>query len=230
MIREPLVRDGISGLIDIVGRCVTNVTLASGQDLGIWLPGLGPPPNGWSTANVANHRTPTRIAVHGNQSGDWDACEIINMWAFTGRLSAGTITANIACTLNSVGAENIISSPVQLPPSACSFDVTSASAEGDFTLSGQAVHGRYLAVLVQGGTDRNNDKSLPRGALLEHNTFTSARANSSVLRDLECMSDAVIRAQMQVLMADRPLAGRSLASPLTSSHIDHKGIHERHPS
>lgn len=100
-------------------------------------------------------------------------------------------------------AENISIHPIFLPPS---LDATATLASGEFTMGGQRVWARYTAYLAQGSrcpATRDHRQRWP-GALMEHNTFVTAKSRPGLHHEILQMSNAVDQALISALrMATR---------------------------
>jgi len=196
----------VPALADIVGRYVSDLTLAGGQLLPVWLPTLPPPPAGWVIGQLEASQAPTRIALHPSVSGTaWDGCGVLNLFAFTGSVPRDVIEANTACTLRAVSADNLHSQPL-LVPSRPGFDVAATSASGEFLMSGQRLRAQYTAYLLQAeeGSAAGDSKRNRRGGLVEHNAFITAEADPGTHRELTQMGDAVYEALKLALTQVKP--------------------------
>ncbi len=186
-------------LVDVVRTRVPDLTLLNGQQLPGWLKALPAPPPGWALGRIDADQAPTRITLHRN-AGDpsWDGCEVINLFAFTGLLSREVVHADIACTLNAVGAHNISTHPLFVPPG---LDATAALASGEFALRGKRVWARYTAYLAQrpaSSVARGHEEG-QRGVLVEHNTFVTAEALPRLQPEVLKTGDATYKALISAL-------------------------------
>jgi len=196
----------VPSLADRVGRCASDLTLVSGQNLPIWLPALPAPPAGWAIGRIDASEAPTRIVLSRSGSGTaWDGCGVLNLFAFTGPVPSEVIEANIACTLRAVSAGSLHSQPLFMP-SRPGLDVTAALASGEFLMSGHRLRAQYTAYLVQPeeGDAAGDSKRSRRGGLVEHNTFITAEADPGTHRELTKMGDAVYEALKLALTQVEP--------------------------
>jgi hypothetical protein len=189
----------VPSLVDVVGHHVADLTQLSGQQLPIWLPALPTPPPGWVIGRIDVDPAPTRIALHRNAADpSWDGCEVINIFTFTGSLPHDVVPANAACTLQAVGADNISTHPLSMPPSP---KASAALASGEFTLGGRRVWAQYTAYLAQGTVDSvaRDHEQRQHGRLVEHNTFVTAEARPRLHRDILQMGDSLYQALISAL-------------------------------
>jgi len=85
-------------------------------------------------------------------------------------------------------------------PSRHGLRVTAGSAAGEFALGGQRLRSQYTAYLIQRTSAKLDDQiSDNRGALVEHNLFTAAGADTRAYRDLIDMDGAVYTALKQAV-------------------------------
>lgn len=183
-------------LVASVGRYASDLTLGNGQHLPIWLPVLSALPLGWVIGQIDASESPTRVVLHRNASGTaWDACGVLNVYAFTGSVPREVIEAEIACTLRGIGANNTDSQP-RFIPSRPGLDVTAASAGGEFVMGGHRVRAQYTAYLVQAktGAEVVESKRIRRGGLVEHNTFITAQAEPKTHREQVELDDSIYAA------------------------------------
>lgn len=190
MVGDPSAQ-AVPSVVDVVRNHVPDLTLLNGEQLPAWLPTLPTPPPGWVLGRIDTEQAPTRIALHRNAADPtWDGCEVVNFFEFTGSLPREVVHANAACTLHAVGADNIATHPLFVPPD---LDATAALASGEFALGGKRVWAQYTAYLVQELADavtRGRGHG-HRGVLLEHNTFVTAEAVPKLQREIVQMGNAV---------------------------------------
>jgi hypothetical protein len=198
MVRNPNAQ-AVPSLVDVVGHYVPDLTHLGGQQLRVWLPTLPAPARGWVIGRVDTDQAPTRIALHREGiDTPWDGCDVINLFVFTGSLPHEVVSANAACTLHGVGADNISTQPISMPPD---LDATAALASGEFAMGEQRVWARYTAYLGQrpAGSVAHEQGLRQRGVLVEHNTFVTAEARPSLHSEILQMGGAVNQALISAL-------------------------------
>jgi hypothetical protein len=198
MVGEPSPQ-AVPSVVDVVRNYVPDLTLLNGEQLPAWLPTLPTPPRGWVLGRVDTDPAPTRIALHRNVADPtWDGCEVVNFFEFTGSLPREVVHANTACTLQGVGADNITTELLFVPPD---LNATAAVATGEFSMGGKGVWARYTAFLAQepAGSLARGDRQNQRGVLVEHNSFVTAEALPRLQRELLQTGDAFCQALISAL-------------------------------
>lgn len=187
MVGDPSVR-AVPSLVDAVRNYAPDLRLLNDQELPAWLPELPTPPPGWVLGRIDAAQAPTRIALHRNATSPaWDGCEIVNFFTFAGSVPPEVVHADTACTLHAVGADNISTQLLFVPPG---LDVTAALATGEFIMGGKHVWAQYAAYLAQepaGAAGRGDEQ---RGVLLEYNTFVTAEARPRLQSEVLQTGDA----------------------------------------
>lgn len=187
----------VPSLVDVVRSYAPDLTLLNSQELPAWLPELPTPPPGWVLGRIDADQAPTRIALHRNAtSSAWDGCEIVNFFTFAGSVPPEVVHADTACTLHAVGADNITTQLLFVPPG---LDVTAALATGEFTMGGKHVWGQYTAYLAQEPAVAVARGDEQRRVLLEHNTFVTAEARPRLQREVLQTGDAFYQALISAL-------------------------------
>ena len=171
-------------VVDVVRKYVPDLTILNSQQLPAWQPTLPTPPPGWVLGRIDTDPAPTRIALHRNVADpNWDGCEVVNLFEFTGSLPLEVVPANAACTLHAVGADDIATRPLFVPPD---LDATAALASGEFAMGGKRVWAQYTAYLAQEPADAatRGRGHRHRGMLLEHNTFITVDSVPKLHREI----------------------------------------------
>lgn len=155
-------------------------------------------PEGWRLVGLADHPgVPlARLVLRGPlDDGEWEGTETISVFGYTGRPMFYDVFSNAAGALRNMGATNIVTSVLSIPPAqgAAALRSRGAALTGDRRVWAQ--QSTYVA-----GSDQPQS-----GRLIVHSLFVDARCWARLAEDIMLMSNAVHQGFVAALRAtDRP--------------------------
>jgi hypothetical protein len=175
----------VSSLVDVLTAVeeIEDVGALTGAHAPEWLQRLDIP-KGWRLIGLAdNPQVPlARLVLRGPlDDGSWEGTETISVFGYTGWPTFYGVLSNAAGTLRCLGATNIVTKVLPIPPTRWTAALRS---------SGAALIGDRRVWMQQSNYVAGSDKP-HAGRLLVHSIFVDARCRARLAKDITQMSDAV---------------------------------------
>ncbi|MGE2832642.1 hypothetical protein [Mycobacterium sp. SMC-4] len=183
-------------MVEEIRSHVGSITLVPLAGLGYWLPGLEVPV-GWTVVGTPAEPAPvTRIALRhiASKRSNWDGCETIALYQFTGSVSEEFVQESAGRTLNDLGADNVLHHNVSLGFNS----VAAVRSSGWFTIGKRSLWGQFSNYVVNTGAV---------GGLVEHSVLVEAQFRPRLSREVNQMTQSVLSSLVASLSVSEPSRG-----------------------